>query len=212
VLHRQAVRWRLVQSCVTPTFSTLCAPYTYGLGVGRYRLVRRKIVEALYSAGVPSYLLSNTAARTMYQTSPDVGEQRYVEAGTQEQEGAEEEQEMSTLYETPVHTTMPPQTATQKAEERVPAKSSPSMLPRPVHTTAVPVGHPTTKASGIPPMSVKHETAKASGISAPKTVVTKHESGKPSSSEMGHGSCGITEYICDDRRFPGKPLRILRLY
>jgi hypothetical protein len=174
----------------------------------------KEVVEALYTAGVPSYLLSNTAVRTMYQTLPEVSEQPHMETSEEEAEGAEEEQEMSTLYETPVHSTITPQAIIQKAEERVPTKPSPSMLPRPVHTAAVsvPVAHPVSKASGIPAMSVKHEAVKTSGSSVPKTAVTKHESGKPSSSQTGHGSDGITEYICDDPRFPGKPLRILRLY
>jgi hypothetical protein len=173
----------------------------------------KEVVEALHSAGVPSYLLSNTAIRTMYQTLPDVSEQHTEteRQEEQEQQGAEEEEEQETLYETPAHSTAPPQATVLKAEEREPAKpakSSPSMLPRPTHTAT----HPASKVSAIPATSVKHEAARASGSSVPKMVVTKHESGKPSSSQTGHGNCGITEYIYDDPRLPGKPLRILRLY
>jgi hypothetical protein len=63
---------------------------------------------------------------------------------------------MSTMYETPVHSSMPPQATIQKAEERIPTKPSPLVLPRPVHTTAVPTAHPTSKVSGIPATSMKH--------------------------------------------------------
>jgi hypothetical protein len=63
---------------------------------------------------------------------------------------------------------------------------------------------------------MKHEAGKGSASSVPKvSVAAKHESVKPSGIQMGHGSSGvgcITEHTCDDPRFPGKPLRILRLY
>jgi hypothetical protein len=75
-------------------------------------------------------LLSNTTVRTMYQTLPDVSEQPHMVSGEQGEEGAEEkEQEMSTLYETPVHSTVAPQASIQAVDERVPTKPSPSMLP-----------------------------------------------------------------------------------
>jgi hypothetical protein len=154
----------------------------------------------------------------MYQTLPDVSEQPHVERGEQGQEGAvEEQQEMSSMYETPAHSSIPPQASAQVAEERVPTKASPSMLPKPVRASAVPAAHATSKVSGIPnTTTMKHEAVKGSASSVPKAaVVTEHESVKPSSSQTGHGSRGvgcITEHICDDPRFPGKPLRILRLY
>ena len=177
----------------------------------------KEVVEALSSAGVPSYLLSNATVRTMYQTLPDVSGQHHTETEEQGEEGVkqEEEQEMSTMYETPAHSTVPSQASIQMVEERVPTKASPSMLPRPVRTSAAAVAHTTARVSGIPATTMKHEAAKGSTSSVPKMgVATKHESSKPSSGQMGHGSSGvgITEHICDDPRFPGKPLRILRLY
>ena len=62
------------------------------------------------------------------------------------------------------------------------------MLPKPAHVLS--------KASGIP------------------TVWPKREMGKPSTgSQSGHGRhAEAAEHIRDDPRFPGKPVRILRLY
>ena len=178
----------------------------------------KEVVEALNAAGVPSYLMSNPSVRSMYQALPDISEQPQLETGKQAEEGSEEEeQEMSTLYETPVHSSIPVHAGVQKVEERVPTKAaSPSLLPKPVRTSSVAAAaaHPTSKVSGIPAATMKHEPGKGSASSGvPKPAVTKHETGKPSSSQTGHGrSDGITEYIYDDPRFPGKPLRVLRLY
>jgi hypothetical protein len=152
----------------------------------------------------------------MYQTLPEVGEQPHAEHEEQGEQGGEEEeeQEMSTMYETPVHSAMPPLASAKMAEERAPTKASPSVLPKPVRASTMPVTHATSKSSGIPATTMKHEAGKGSASGLPKVVGTKHEPIKPSSSQVGHGSSGvgITEHICDDPRFPGKPLRILRLY
>jgi hypothetical protein len=65
---------------------------------------------------------------------------------------------------------------------------------------------------GISTPAINDEANKGSGSSFPNTATAKHESGKPSGSQIAHGTEGIIECICDDPRFPGKPLRILRLY
>ena len=43
-------------------------------------------------------------------------------------------------------------------------------------------------------------------------MLTKREAGKGSTSQAGHGRNAIREEWHSDPRFPGKPLRILRLY
>ena len=175
----------------------------------------KEVVKALHSIGAPSYLLSNSAVRTVYHSLHDVARQSHTETeeqeqegeeGEQEQEGEEEEpeqegeereQEMGTPFKTPLHSAMPPLPTMPKVEERVPTKPSPSMIPKPVH-------------SAIATMSTRHATSKASSSSIP-TMSMKHESGK-TSSQTGKGHKGIAEYVHSDARLPGKPIRILRLY
>ena len=56
----------------------------------------REVMEALRSAGAPSYLLSNTAVRTMYQRLHEAGEQFHAE--TQTERATEEELEHVKSY------------------------------------------------------------------------------------------------------------------
>jgi hypothetical protein len=158
---------------------------------------------------LPGYLLSNSAVREMYARLPGTAEQSPMETEQQESEeqpeqeqeqetkGQEEEQEpesqgeeeeqTTTPFETPLHSAMPPLTTIRKVEERAPTKSSPLMPPRPAHVPS--------KTSGIP------------------TVWPKRETGKASTSQAGHGRrAEATEHACDEPHFPGKPIRILRLY
>jgi hypothetical protein len=172
-----------------------------------------EVIAALRSAGAPSYLLSNSTVRAMYTRLPETAGQSRVETEEHESEGqpqgeveqvtqeeeeqesegreeqvreGEEEQETTSLFETPLHTALPPLLPTRKVEERVQAKPSTPMKPK--------LAHAAGKYSGIP------------------TAFTKREGGKGSTTQAGHGRNGITEEWDSDPHFPGKPMRILRLY
>ena len=225
------------------------------------------VIAALRSAGTPSYLLSNSTVRTMYARLPETAEQSPMELEEQESEAQreeeeeqeseeeeqheehepegqaeeqvaeeEEEQESAALFETPLHTALPPVVPIRKVETRIQAKPSPSMIPKPVHVAA--------KVSGIPTMRTKREAEKASTGQAGKgykdiaekwhgephfpgkplrilrlygasttAMPTKRKPGKASSiSETRQYGDGITEHIYDDPHIPGKKLRVLRLY
>jgi hypothetical protein len=110
------------------------------------------------------------------------GREGQVTEGEEEQE----EQETTSLFETPLHTALPPLLPTRKAEERVPVKPSTSLKPK--------LAHATGRFSGIP------------------TVSTKREAGKGSTSQAGHGRSGIREEYRSGPHLPGNPLHILRLY
>ena len=153
----------------------------------------KEVVEALHSIGVPSFLLSNPAVRTMYRTLPEEAEQPHAETEEQEQEGEEEEQEpegeeeeqeMSTPFKTPLHSAMPPLPTIPKVEERAPTKPSPSMIPkleRKAEERALskpsPPLVPKPEHSGSVMMPARHTTSKASSSGIP-TMPTKHEAGQ----------------------------------
>ena len=89
----------------------------------------KEVIEALHAVGAPSYLLSNSAVRTMYHSLHEAAEQSHTETEEQEPEGEEEEQEpegeeeeqeMSTPFKTPLHSAMPPLPTIPKVEERAP--------------------------------------------------------------------------------------------
>jgi hypothetical protein len=138
-------------------------------------------------------------------------------------EGEAEERETSTVFDTPMLSSMPPiQAATVKAEQPVLTKrSSPSMLPRPTHaaSAAAPpaaplaVRHALSTASTSASMAPKHEVGKsssASNIARQQTV--KHESTKHTSSQTGHGRKNTAVYAYDGRRLPGKPSNMRPLW
>jgi hypothetical protein len=191
----------------------------------------KEVVQALYSIGVPSVLLSNAAVRMMYHTLHEMGEEAHTEASeevrereeeeedeVQKQAGEEEYEESSTLYETPLHTSQPPSlTTVRKIEERAPSKSSPSMIPRLERKVEQrETGGPATsfvskleRREGTA-MPEPYPASKASGI--PK-IPPKRELTKPSTSQTGTGQKAvITEHWFDDPRFPGKPIRVLHMY
>ena len=157
----------------------------------------KEVIEALHSAGAPSYLLSNTAVRTMYQRLQEPSEQPHTETQTEPEELEQEEEygeevakksereEETTQYETPQHSVIRPQPTILKAEGHAPVRS---MKPE------------AKKASGV---QVKPEASKASRIPA---MSTKLVPSKASSSRKGEG-----RRAAERVRLPGKPIRILRL-
>ena len=182
----------------------------------------KEVVEALYSIGVPSFVLSNAAVRAVYHRLDEAAEQFRTEeqerAGAQEQqeqegeeeeqepEGEEEEQETSTLFETPLHSAIPPLATIPKVEERMPtmipklqrkAEERVSMITKPPHIATV-------------TMPARQATSKVSSSGIPATLM-KHEAGKSSTSQTGKGRMGIAEHAHSDVHLPGKPIRILRL-
>lgn len=196
----------------------------------------KEVLQALHSIDAPSYLLSNSAVREAYQSLPDIAGQSRMETEEQgqvgeqweqehegekweqEPEGEEEEQEMSTPSGTPLPSAMPP-LPPRKVEERVRTKLSPSMIPKLERTAEERApGKPSAllmpkpEHSGSVMMQTRHAASKASSSSGIPTMSTKHELTKASSSQTGKGRGGITEHWYDDVRFPGKPIRVLRLY
>jgi hypothetical protein len=186
----------------------------------------KEVLEALRSVGVPSFLLSNPTARTMYGTTPETVEPPHVETGEhelaveeeqQEPQGEEEEEETGTPFETPQHSAMPPVSTYRKVEERVPTKRSPSMIrrfeqkveehgPRKPSIPSV----PKPEHAGSVAMQTRHASSKAS--SGIPTMSTKHELSKASSSQAGTGRSSLAEPVHSNVRLPGKPVHVLRLY
>ena len=160
-----------------------------------------EVMEALRSAGVPSYLLSNTAARTMYQRLHEAGEQLHVETQTDPELEMEEE-----LMRTPVgkhgegeefataqHFPFPPQRTVPKSEELALAK------PETKKVSSISMKPGTSKASVIP---TKRGSVKPTAIHG-KPV----SSSEASTTQSGRGRKANGERVC----LPGKPIRILRL-
>ena len=185
----------------------------------------KEVIEALHSAGIPSYLLSNPTVRTAYQAmGEEVEEARAItsdegrEQGHREEEEEEEEgeQEMSTMYETPIHSAVPAQAAMVKAEEPTMGKRSPSLLPKPAPAVAatgtLSKRHGPSIASTSGSTMTKHEVGRpTSGSSIPKPAV-RHETSKPTSGQIGHGRKINTNFTYDDRRLPGKPSNMRPLW
>jgi hypothetical protein len=180
----------------------------------------REVIEALHLAGAPSHVLSNADALRMYHSvygatqqshtgmegyESEAEEQQQYEQEEEEeqQQQREEEEEQETPFATPLHTAMHQMQTIRKAEERAPTKQSPSMIPKPIYAPS--------KVSGIP------------------SLMSKREASKPSSSQSGKGKLrarmprhseteeccleeGVTEHWYDDPLFPGKPIRVLKLY
>jgi hypothetical protein len=159
----------------------------------------KEVMEALHSAGAPSYLLSNSAVRTMYQHLHEPGEQSHAETQTETEEPEQEEEQgheygeevtqkpkgeaETTLYRTPEHSAIRPQPPIPRLEERAPARSMKQVV---------------KKTGDIHP---KPEASKASRIP------TGHASSKASTSQKGTGRKDNFERV----RLPGKPIRILYL-
>ena len=166
-----------------------------------------EVMEALRSAGVPSYLLSNTAARTMYQRLHEAGEQLHIETQTEPELEMEELEHGEKLPQTP-------EGKHREAEEFATAQR----LPFPPEPTVSKVGalaptKPETKkfssflakaeapkVSGIP---MRHASSKTSSGIRGKQV----SSSEASTSQEGHGRKVNVKRM----RLPWKPIRILRL-
>ena len=159
----------------------------------------KEVIEALHSAGAPSYLLSNAAVRTMYQRLQEPSEHPHAETQTEPEELEQEEEygeevakksgreEETSQFHTPQHSVVRPQPTFLKVEEHAPARS---MKPE------------TKKISGVP---AKPEASKASRIPA---MSTKPVPSKASTSQKGEGRRGEAEFV----RLSGKqPTRVLRV-
>ena len=199
----------------------------------------KEVIEALHSAGTPSYLLSNTAVRTMYQRLQEPGERPHAETQTEREEYEEEVmgKPETTPFQTPQHSLMRPQPAMLKAEQHAPTR---------------PMKDETKRASRIPAMPTKPVSSKASTgqqgkgykFNGGRVCGDVHQaSSKSSASQVGNGyktktgkqpirvlrvpripakhvssnaSVGWTEQgykaNTEDVRMPGKPIRWYYLY
>jgi hypothetical protein len=179
-----------------------------------------EVIQALHLAGAPSHVLSNADALRMYHSvheatqqsqtgvegyESEAEEQQHEQEGEEEQQQRREEEELEvTRYATPLHAAMQQMQTIRKAEERAPTKQSPSMIPKPIYAPS--------KISGIPTMMTKREPSKASTSQSGKG---KRRARKASLSETEEGDYleeGVTEHWYDDPLFPGKPIRVLKLY
>jgi hypothetical protein len=117
----------------------------------------KEVIQAFQSVGTPRYMLSNSSVFPIYQMAEQAragGQQTHMEEEEQEEKGEEEEEEGSTPFETPIHTVMPPLAPVRKVDERVHAKLSPSLLPKPTHAAS--------KTSNIATKSTKREEVEPS--------------------------------------------------
>ena len=168
----------------------------------------KEVMEALRSAGAPSYLLSNTAVRTMYQRLHEAGEQPHAETQTEPELEMEEELEYGEkLPQTPegkhseaeeftsaLHSPFPPQRTVRKVVEHAPARP---MKPETKKASGISMKPETSKPSGIP---TKHASSKASS-----GIRGKQVSSEASTSQSGQGGKANVEHLS------AKPIRVLHL-